>query len=520
MTAIMITGGVIAGVLAGGWAGVFWSNSSAKGKVRESRRLAGEVLEEAARLKDARLKEAELEARETAFKIRVAAEEEAQLKKQEYTRRDQEYSIRETEIGQERQKLEQIRRDLDRTLEDLRAREKQLDIREREVSQALAQQHQKMEEISGLSLESARERLLKEAEELIRSDAARVAQKVEREFRENAVRKAREVMTLAIQRYANDHVAETSISVVPIQSEDVKGRIIGREGRNIRAFQQATGVDLIIDDTPDAIIVSGFDPHRREVARLALEKLLQDGRVHPARIEEVVEKIRRELDQTLLEEAEKVAFELGITDIHPEILKLVGRLKFRTSYGQNNLLHAREVAYLCSMMASELGLNPKLAKRAGFLHDIGKSLTHEGEGSHPLLGADAAKKYGESPEVVNAIQSHHGDVEPICLESILVAASDAISAARPGARRESMDAYIKRLEKLEGIANSFKGVEKSYAIQAGREIRIIVRQDEVSDEDLLVVSREIAKKIEAELKYPGQIKVTVIRENRIVEYAR
>ena len=520
VTAIMILGAALLGGIAGVWTGFFWANARSSGQVRENRKTAAEVLEEAARIKEARIKEAELEAREAAFRIRVLAEEEVARKKQESSRRDQEVSIREAECAHEKQKLEQSRQELSRKMEEIRSREKQLEARESEIAHSLSLQHQKMEEISGLSLEEARDRLLKEAEELIRSDAARLAQKVEREFRENAVRKAREVMTLAIQRYANDHVAETSISVVPIQSEDVKGRIIGREGRNIRAFQQATGVDLIIDDTPDAIIISGFDPHRREVARLALEKLLQDGRVHPARIEEVVEKIRRELDQTLQEEAEKVAFDLGISDIHPEILKLVGRLKFRTSYGQNNLLHAREVAYLCSMMASELGLNPKLAKRAGFLHDIGKSLTHEGEGSHPLLGAEAAKKYGESPEVINAIQSHHGDVEPICLESILVAASDAISAARPGARRESMDAYLKRLEKLEGIANSFKGVEKSYAIQAGREIRIIVRQDEVSDEDLAVVSREIAKKIEAELKYPGQIKVTVIRENRIVEYAR
>ncbi len=325
---------------------------------------------------------------------------------------------------------------------------------------------------------------------------------------------------MAIQRYANEHVAEISVSVVPIPSDDVNGRVIGREGRNIRAFQAATGVDLIIDDTPDAIIISGFDPLRREVARLALEQLLSDGRIHPARIEEIVEKVRRDLDVSLKEEAEKIAFELGITDIHPEILKLLGRLKFRTSYGQNNLLHAREVAFLCQMMAHDLGLDARIAKRAGLLHDIGKSLSHEGEGSHPSLGGEAAKKYGEPPQVVNAIMSHHGDIEPSCLESVLVAAADAISAARPGARRESIDVYVKRLEKLETIATSFKGVEKAYAIQAGREIRIIVNQDQVTDTDLQEISRGIAQKIEAELTYPGQIKVTVIRENRIVEYAR
>ncbi|MDA8112954.1 MAG: ribonuclease Y, partial [Nitrospiraceae bacterium] len=348
----------------------------------------------------------------------------------------------------------------------------------------------------------------------------RLAQKLEQEVRDQAVRKARETMTLAIQRYANEHVAEISVSVVPIPSDDVKGRVIGREGRNIRAFQAATGVDLIIDDTPDAIIISGFDPLRREVARLALEQLLSDGRIHPARIEEIVEKVRKDLDVSLKEEAEKLAFELGITDIHPEILKLLGRLKYRTSYGQNNLVHAREVAYLCQMMAHDLGLDARIAKRAGLLHDIGKSLSHEGEGSHPSLGGEAAKKFGESPQVINAIMSHHGDIEPNCLESVLVAAADAISAARPGARRESIDVYVKRLEKLETIANSFKGVEKSYAIQAGREIRIIVNQDQVSDGDLLEITRGIAQKIENELTYPGQIKVTVIRENRIVEYAR
>lgn len=520
VTAILVAGVALFAILAGSWFGNFLANSRANGQVREKRRLASEIEDDANRRKEAILKEAELEAKEAAFRIRVQAEEESARKKQENTQKEQEIQARLTDLDQERRRLDQLKQDLQKGYQDIRVRENAYEQKEKDLTETLALEHRKLEEISGLSLDNAKERLLKEAEEVIRSEAARAGQKIEREFRESAIKKAREIMTMAIQRYANEHVAETSISVVPIQSEDVKGRIIGREGRNIRAFQQATGIDLIIDDTPDAIIVSGFDPLRREVARLALEKLLVDGRVHPARIEEVVEKVRKDLDHTLYEEAEKAAFELGITDIHPEILKLVGRLKFRTSYGQNNLLHAKEVAYLCSMMASELGLNPKLARRAAFLHDIGKSLTHEGEGSHPLLGAEAARKYGESPEVVNAIQSHHGDVEPICLESVLVAASDAISAARPGARRESMDAYIKRLEKLESIANSFKGVEKSYAIQAGREIRIIVRQDEVSDEDLLVVSRDIARRIESELKYPGQIKVTVIRENRIVEYAR
>lgn len=470
--------------------------------------------------KKSSLKEAAIQAREEALRIRIETEEELSRKKNLFQESEQALKGRESELEQLRRQIVENREKLERDRKSLSGRELALGQKETELKSVMDSEIRRLEEIASLTVEEARERLMQNAEASIRPEVARLAQKLEQEVRDQAVRKARETMTLAIQRYANEHVAEISVSVVPIPSDDVKGRVIGREGRNIRAFQAATGVDLIIDDTPDAIIISGFDPLRREVARLALEQLLSDGRIHPARIEEIVEKVRKDLDVSLKEEAEKLAFELGITDIHPEILKLLGRLKYRTSYGQNNLVHAREVAYLCQMMAHDLGLDARIAKRAGLLHDIGKSLSHEGEGSHPSLGGEAAKKFGESSQVINAIMSHHGDIEPNCLESVLVAAADAISAARPGARRESIDVYVKRLEKLETIANSFKGVEKSYAIQAGREIRIIVNQDQVSDGDLLEITRGIAQKIENELTYPGQIKVTVIRENRIVEYAR
>ena len=495
-----------------------------------TKRRSGANALEAARLEEERsrieerkqnaLKEAAIEAREEALKLRIQAEEEISRKKESLQSLEQSLKVREGEIEHAGRQISEAREKNERERQKLVSKEQALATREADLRAMEASELKRLEEISSLTVEEARERLLQSAESSIRQDVGRLAQKLEQEVRDHAVRRARETMTMAIQRYANEHVAEISVSVVPIPSDDVKGRVIGREGRNIRAFQAATGVDLIIDDTPDAIIISGFDPLRREVARLALEQLLSDGRIHPARIEEIVEKVKRDLDVALKEEAEKIAFELGITDIHPEILKLLGRLKFRTSYGQNNLLHAREVAFLCQMMAHDLGLDPRIAKRAGLLHDIGKSLSHEGEGSHPSLGGEAAKKYGEPPQVVNAIMSHHGDIEPSCLESVLVAAADAISAARPGARRESIDVYVKRLEKLETIATSFKGVEKAYAIQAGREIRIIVNQDQVSDSDLQEISRGIAQKIEAELTYPGQIKVTVIRENRIVEYAR
>jgi ribonucrease Y len=353
-----------------------------------------------------------------------------------------------------------------------------------------------------------------------RLEAAGVAKRIVDEAKEAAEREAREIIARSIQRVTRDYVAEATLSVVPIANDAMKGRIIGREGRNIRAIEAATGIDLIVDETPEAVVISGFDPLRREIAKVSLERLMHDGRIHPTRIEEVVEKVKTDIDKLMIEEAEKIIFELGLSDFDPEIVKVLGKLKYRTSYGQNNLYHAREAAYICGTMAAELGLDVRLAKRGALLHDIGKSVSHEEEGTHAMLGADIAKKYGESPKIVNAIAAHHEQVEPICPESVLVAAAEALSAARPGARREALESYVKRLEKLESLAAAYKGVQKAYAIQAGREIRVIVRQEEVSDTESSLMSRDLAKKIEQELTYPGQIKVTVIRESRYTEIAK
>jgi ribonuclease Y len=371
-----------------------------------------------------------------------------------------------------------------------------------------------------MTTEEAKRHLLSGIESEARLEAAGLAKRILDEARENAEREAREIITGSIQRVTRDYVSEATISVVPIPNDGMKGRIIGREGRNIRALEAATGIDLIIDETPEAVIISGFDPLRREIAKVSLERLMQDGRIHPTRIEEIVEKVKTDLDKLMIEEAEKVIYEVGLSDFHPDIVKILGRLKFRTSYGQNNLYHAREAAYICGMMAAELGLDIKLAKRGALLHDIGKAVSQEEEGPHAMLGAEIAKRCGESAKVVNAIAAHHEQVEPICPETVLVAAAEALSAARPGARREALESYVKRLEKLESLVNAFKGVQKAYAIQAGREIRVIVRQDEVTDAESALMSRDMARKIEQELTYPGQIKVTVIRESRFVDIAK
>jgi len=377
-----------------------------------------------------------------------------------------------------------------------------------------------LERISGISAEEARQELLKRIEEDTRFEAAKLAKSIEDEAREMADKKSKEIVSVAIQRYASDYVADGTVTAVSLPSDEMKGRIIGREGRNIRALEAATGVDLIVDDTPELVTLSAFDPVRREIARLSLERLITDGRIHPARIEEIVEKVKKEVEAIIKEEGEKVIFDLGLSGIHPELIKLLGRLKYRTSYGQNMLQHSREVAHLAGMMAAELGVDIKLAKRGGVLHDIGKAIDHEVEGSHQDIGSNIAKKYGENSKVINAIQVHHGEGEPSTVEAALVAAADALSAARPGVRRESIENYLKRLEKLEQMAMSYKGVEKCYAIQAGREVRIIVKPEDVSDDMASVLSRDLSKKIESELTYPGQIKVTVIREARFVEYAK
>ncbi|MBI4699401.1 MAG: ribonuclease Y, partial [Nitrospirae bacterium] len=403
---------------------------------------------------------------------------------------------------------------------DIARKEKETGDKEIQYDKLIKQQNETLERISGLSSEDAKKELLQRIEEVSRFEAAKVAKRIEDEALESADRKSKEILSLAIQRYASDFVSDYTISTVSLPNDEMKGRIIGREGRNIRALEAATGVEVIIDDTPETVIMSSFDPVRREVARVSLERLMTDGRIHPARIEEIVEKVKKEVENTIREEGDKAVFELGLHGIHPELIKLIGRLKYRTSYAQNVLQHSKEVAYLAGLMAGELRLDVKLAKRAGILHDIGKAIDHEMEGTHQAIGGIMAKKYGENNKVINAIEVHHGEADPITFEASLIAAADALSAARPGARKESIESYIKRLEKLEEIATSFNGINKCFAIQAGREIRIMVKPEEVNDELSAQISRDLAKKIEAELAYPGQIKVTVIRESRYVEYAK
>ena len=416
---------------------------------------------------------------------------------------------------------------LDKKVENLEQRDEALAKKQKEIQKSLEEvqqlykkQVEELERLSGLSSEDAKQLLLNNIEKQIRHEAAMMIKDIETKAKEEAERKAKEVIASAIQKCSADHVAETTVSVVPLPNDEMKGRIIGREGRNIRTLETLTGIDLIIDDTPEAVILSGFDPIRREVARVALEKLIVDGRIHPARIEEMVDKAKKEVDNYIKEQGEQATFDTGVHGLHPEIIKLLGRLRFRTSYGQNVLKHSIEVAHLAASMAAELGADVKTAKRAGLLHDIGKAVDHEVEGPHVQIGADLAKKYKESSDIVHAISAHHGDIEATTVEAVLVQAADAISAARPGARRETLESYIKRLEKIEEIANSFDGVEKSFAIQAGREVRIMVKPEDVSDSEIVYIARDIVKKIEDELEYPGQIKVNVIRETRAIEYAK
>lgn len=458
-------------------------------------------------------KEIVLEAKEEAQRQRNEAEKEIRERRNEISKAERRLNQKEDSIDR---KLENI----EKKEESITNKEKKIDTRLSEQERVLKRQLEELEKISGYTVDEARDIILQKVEQEARSDAAVLYKEIESKAKEEADKKAKEIITGAIQRCAADHVAESTVSVVPLPNDEMKGRIIGREGRNIRAIENATGIDLIIDDTPEAVILSGFDPVRREIARVALEKLIVDGRIHPARIEEMVEKAEREVNAIIKEEGEQATFDVGIHNLHPELVKLLGRLKYRTSYGQNVLKHSVEVAHLAGLMAGELGLDVTLAKRAGLLHDIGKALDHEREGTHVDIGMEVLKKYKESEAVINGMAAHHGDYEPKSIEAVLIAAADALSAARPGARRETLESYIKRLQKLEEIANTTKGVETSYAIQAGREIRIVAKPDEIGDDAIALLARDISKKIESELEYPGQIKVNVVRETRAIDYAK
>lgn len=485
----------------------------AEGKISSAEEAAKKIVTDAEKDAESKKREAILEAKEEVHKLRTELERETRERRSELQRIERRLLLREETLDKKVETLEQKEQGLNKKQEEVQKLQD-------EVSELYKKQLVELERLSGLTSEEAKELLLNDIRKEIKHEAAMMIKDIETKAREEADKRAKEVIAYAIQRCAADHVAETTVSVVPLPNDEMKGRIIGREGRNIRTLETLTGIDLIIDDTPEAVILSGFDPIRREVARLALEKLISDGRIHPARIEEMVEKAKKEVDNDIKEEGEQATFETGVHGLHPELIKLLGRLKYRTSYGQNVLKHSIEVSHLSGLMASELGADVMMAKRAGLLHDIGKAVDHEVEGPHVNIGADIAKKYHESPNIIHAIQAHHNDIEPQTIEAVIVQAADAISAARPGARRETLEAYIKRLEKLEEIADSFEGVEKSFAIQAGREVRIMVKPEQIGDAEAAQIARDIVKKIENELEYPGQIKVNVIRETRAIEYAK
>lgn len=507
---------LIVGALAT-WLIIYFVN---KKKVTDAKQSADKIVQDANIEAKNLKKEAILEAKEEVHRLRSECDRELKDRRNEAQRVETRILQKEEMLDKKDDMLSKRSESLEAYKNQLTHKENELKKKQGQVDSAYENMVSELEKIANLSRDEAKTMLIANIEEEARKDAAVMVRNIEREAKETADKKAKELVTLAIQKCATDHASETTVSVVALPNDDMKGRIIGREGRNIRALENATGIDLIIDDTPEVVILSGFDPIRREITRIALEKLITDGRIHPARIEEVVEKVTKEVNTQIKEAGESAMFDAGIYGLHPELIKLLGRLKYRTSYGQNVLNHSLEVSHLAGIMASELGVDVKLAKRAGLLHDIGKAVDHEVEGTHIQIGANLAKKYKESKLVVNAIMAHHGDVEPESVEAILVQAADAISGSRPGARRESLENYIQRLEKLEEIANSFAGIEKSFAMQAGREIRIIVKPEEVDDSKVVFLAKDIAKKVESEMEYPGQIKINVIRETRSIEYAK
>jgi len=504
---------VVVGAGIGFGIGYLFRRSIAEGKINSAEQKAKEIISEAEKDAETAKKEILLEAKEEVHRLRSEFERDSRERRNEIQRLERRLVQKEETLDRKSENLEKKDEILNKKIKEVGEKEEQIEL-------LYQKELEELERISGLTQDEAKELLLNDIQKEVKHEAAIMIKEIEQKTKEESEKKAKEIISYAIQKCAADHVAETTVSVVALPNDEMKGRIIGREGRNIRALETLTGIDLIIDDTPEAVILSGFDPIRREVARIALEKLIVDGRIHPARIEEMVEKAKKEVNNIIKEEGEQATFETGVHSLHPELIKLLGRLKFRTSYGQNVLKHSIEVSHLAGLMAAELGADVKLAKRAGLLHDIGKAVDHEVEGTHVDIGMDLLKKYKESSEVIHAMSTHHGDYEPQTVEAVLVTAADAVSAARPGARRETLETYIKRLQKLEEIANDYEGVEKSFAIQAGREIRIMVKPEEMNDDNIVHLARDITKRIENELEYPGQIKVNVIRETRAIEYAK
>jgi ribonuclease Y len=510
----------IAGVIAGAVIGVIVRKKMVESKLDSAEEYSRKVMLEASKQAETIRKEAQLQAKDKLYQMKLEFDEETRSRRKELQNQEKRLFQKEETLDKKMEQLEQRERANAKTEASLAHRQSELKTMEDELGGLIEDERRKLERIAGISAAEAKEMLVSSMESEARHEASKLIKKIETETREISNRKAQEVLVLAIKRYAGEYVTEESVSVVNLPNDEMKGRIIGREGRNIRALEAATGIDLIIDDTPEAVVLSGFNPVRREVAKIALERLIEDGRIHPARIEEVVERATREIEASIKEAGEQATFDIGLHGVHPELIKLIGRLKYRSSYAQNVLQHSLEVAFLCGIMAAELGLDEKMAKRIGLLHDIGKAVDHEIEGAHATIGADLAKKYGEPDEVVHAIAAHHEDIQTSSVMDVLLQAADTLSGARPGARREMFESYVKRLEDMEAIAKSFKGVNKSYAIQAGRELRIMVESDKVDDYESTMICREIAKKIEKDLSYPGQIKVTVIRETRAVEYAK